>query len=184
MSWWDGFVAASRRLDGEEATLQEAKPEEPTGGSAEDPDLTLVSVVQHAESEYSDALLILDPAIASAAASPYEDVHRVAMNLKAMAELARRRQEGKLGMSLRDAFGEAGIDYRGGIAPTTSKRQRQQYFATLPSGETVECHEHIVLGSSYDPRYCLRIYFTSRAPGEPRFVLAHVGRHFEVLSTT
>ena len=150
----------------------------------EQADVTLTAVVQHAETEYADALLVLDSAIASAEESPYEDVHRVAANLKAMAELARRRQEGRLGMSLRDAFAEAGMDYRGGIAPSTSKRQRQQYVADLPGGETVECHEHLVLGTSYDPRHCLRIYFTSRAPGEPRFVIAHVGRHFDVITTT
>ncbi len=79
---------------------------------------------------------------------------------------------------------EAGVEYRGGMSPSTSKRLRQQYDATLPNGQVVECCEHIVLGDSYDPRYCLRIYFTSRAPGEPRFVIAHVGRHHEVMTTT
>jgi hypothetical protein len=41
-----------------------------------------------------------------------------------------------------------------------------------------------VLGSSYDPRRCLRIYFTSRALLEARFVIGHVGRHFDVLTTS
>jgi hypothetical protein len=151
----------------------------------EAPDLTLVSVVQHAATEYADALLVLDSTLASAMESPYEDVHRVSMHLRAMAEIARRRQEGRLGMSLRDAFAEAGVDYRGGIARSTSKRHRLQYVATLPDGRSVECFEHIALGAgSYDPRYVMRIYFTSRAPAEPRFVVAHVGRHFDVMTTT
>lgn len=79
------------------------------------------TVVRHAEAEHADALLIL-----------------------AMAELARRRQEGRLGMSLRDAFAEAGVDCRGGIAESTSRRLR----------------------------------------AEPRFVIAHVGRHLEAMTTT
>lgn len=41
-----------------------------------------------------------------------------------------------------------------------------------------------LLGNSYDPRYCLRVYFTSRASMEPRFVIGHVGRHFDVASTS
>jgi hypothetical protein len=47
-----------------------------------------------------------------------------------------------------------------------------------------DCVEHLALGDSYDPRYCLRIYFTSRAPAETRFVIGHVGRHFDVKTTT
>jgi hypothetical protein len=41
-----------------------------------------------------------------------------------------------------------------------------------------------VLGNTYDPRRCLRIYFSSRVPNERRFVLGHVGRHLTVLSST
>jgi hypothetical protein len=47
-----------------------------------------------------------------------------------------------------------------------------------------EGEEHIVLGNTYNPRRCLRIYFSSRVPGEARFVIGHVGRHFEVLTST
>jgi hypothetical protein len=191
-------AGVERRLGQFERLLREHFTPGPEGGRAapdrtdeeeradeqeEDSGLSLVSVVQHAESEYADAMLVLESAIASAASSPYEDVHRVAVYLKEMAGIARRRQDGRLKMSLRDAFGEAGMEYRGHIATSTSKKQRQQYLATLPDGGTVECHEHVVLGSSYDPRYCLRIYFTSRAPQEPRFVIAHVGRHFDVMTT-
>lgn len=101
-----------------------------------------------------------------------------------MADIARRRQAGALGKSLKDAFREMGIDYRGGIASTTSARLLQQYHVVGPGGATYDCPEHIVVGTSYDPRFCLRIYFTSRAALEPRFVIGHVGRHFEVASTT
>jgi hypothetical protein len=48
----------------------------------------------------------------------------------------------------------------------------------------VQCHEHIVVGSSYDPRYCLRIYFSSRSPEDARFIIGHVGRHLDVKTTT
>ena len=100
-----------------------------------------------------------------------------------MATVARRRQEGTLGTSLKEGFRDLGIEYRGGISPTTSEKHRQQYEVRA-QGQTFDCHEHIVLGNSYDPKYCLRVYFTSRAPMEPRFVIGHVGRHFDVKSTT
>jgi hypothetical protein len=192
-------ASIERRLGQFERAIRElATGDQPPGADPEGPveeeekvleaeeedEFTLVSVLQAAASEFPEDLLVLDSAIASAEDSPFEDVLRVSTNLKAMAELARRRQEGRLGMSLRDAFGEAGVEYRGGISRSTSKRLRQQYQATLPNGRMVDCHEHIVLGNSYDPRFCLRIYFTSRAPGESRFVIAHVGRHLEVKTTT
>jgi len=144
---------------------------------------TLVSVVQNAESEYGNDLLILDSAVKSAAESPYEDVERVALYLKVMADLARRRQEGRLDTALREAFSEAGIDYRGFISSNTSRQMREQYKAKLPNGREVECAEHIALGNSRDPRYCLRIYFTSKVDDEPRFVIAHIGKHFEIKRT-
>lgn len=66
----------------------------------------------------------------------------------------------------------------------TSARLLQQYNVIGPGGVAYDCWEHIVLGTSYDPRFCLRIYFTTRAPLEPRFVIGHVGRHLEVESTS
>jgi hypothetical protein len=101
-----------------------------------------------------------------------------------MAELARRRQQGSLGMPVRQAFRDYGIDYRSTVSEATSGKQRIQYRRSDDRGHSFECLEHIVLGSTYDPRYCLRIYFTTRAPLEQRFVIGHVGRHFEVMTTT
>lgn len=64
------------------------------------------------------------------------------------------------------------------------KRVRTRTRIGGPGGAEYESNEHIVLGSSYDPRHCLRIYFTSRAPVEPRLVIGHVGRHFKVMTST
>lgn len=169
--------------DGEQAGAEapgQARSGEEIAGDAE---ITVEEVVREATVSHGDALLILDPAIAAAEESPYEDVTRVAAVLDAMALVSRRRQAGTLGTGLREAFRDLGVDYRRGIADSTSERHRRQYQVELPGGEVVEAHEHIALGNSYDPRYCLRIYFTSRVPAEPRFVVAHVGRHFEVQST-
>ena len=188
-----GGNALERRLDGIEALLRPAEPEqtsdvEETGEV--DPELlderapTLVDVVRHAGTEYSDALLVLESAESTAADSPYKDADRVAAVLQAMAYVARRRQEGALDSGLRSAFLELGVDYRSGIAESTSEKLRRQYLFTGPDGSVHECHEHIALGAAHDPRHCLRIYFTSRAPSEPRFVVGHVGRHLTVLSSS
>ncbi len=146
--------------------------------------LTVADVVRDMAGTHDDALLFLDSAHASAAESPYEDPERVRAVLEAMARVARRRRDGALGTSLRDAFSDLGIDYRGAIARSTPERLRQQYRFRIPDGDVVEAVEHIALGNTYDPRRCVRIYFSSRVPGEARFVVGHVGRHFEVITST
>lgn len=191
-------TALERRIGGLEHLLErhlsrgemeEAVPEVRTGPPAEPEDdetesLSLMDVLRQAATAHSDALLVLDAAERSAAESPYEDIDRLAVILDAMAGIARRRQEGALGTSLKEAFRDLGIDYRGGISSGTSERHRQQYLARGAGGAAYDCREHIALGASYDPRHCLRIYFTSRAPLEPRFVIGHVGRHLDVATTS
>lgn len=164
------------RLDQQEGT--------PVSEAEDEGALQLEDVVREAAETHSDALVFLDSAYDSAAESPYEDPERVRAILDAMARVSRQRRDGVLGTSLREAFGDLGIDYRGAIARSTPDRLRQQYRFVHPDGELVEAEEHIALGRTYDPRRCLRVYFSSRVPNEPRFVIGHVGRHFEVRSST
>jgi len=144
----------------------------------------LVHVVQAAAEIHANALVFLDSAYTSAAESPYEDPERVRAIFDAMARIALRRRDGILGTSLREAFSDLGIDYRAAIARNTPARLREQYRFLLPGGERIEAEEHIALGGTYDPRRCLRVYFSSRVPNEPRFAIAHVGRHFDVKTST
>lgn len=189
-------TAIERRLASLEDILERAFPEglpdtdepeaeavEETAGEPEEGEPSLVAVVHDAAQAHPDALVFLDSATTSAADSPYEDPERVRAILDAMARVSRRRRDGLLGTSLRDAFADLGIDYRGAIARSTSARLREQY-RFRHGRDLVEAEEHIVLGNTYDPRRCLRIYFSSRVPNEPRFVIGHVGRHFQVKSTT
>lgn len=191
-------TALERRIGSLERLLAGAQPPQPEPDTEEEGDatlaaaeyddederITLVDVLRQAADAHGETLLFLDAAERSAADSPYEDVDRIAVVLDAMADVARRRQAGALGVSLREAFREMSIDYRGAISSTTSDKHRQQYLVHGGDGQFYDCREHIVLGTAYDPRYCLRIYFTSRAAVEPRFVIGHVGRHFDVATTT
>jgi hypothetical protein len=182
--------AVERRLGGIEALLRPEVDDQPVpeaqGQTEDEADSgpTLVDAVRQAGSEYGDALLVLESAETTAAESPYADVDRLGAVLQAMAYVARRRQEGGLDGGLRAAFQELGIDYRSGVAKTTPEKLRRQYRFTGPDGREYDCPEHIALGATYDPKHCLRIYFTSRALSEPRFVIGHVGRHLTVITST
>ncbi|GEM_PF-1343263 len=167
-----------------DAVQPSAAPELQAEPDVDEDAISLVEVVRQAAASYPETLLVLESAESSAADSPYLERDRVAQVLDIMAEVADRRRGGALGSSLREVFRAYGVEYRGGIASSTSEKQKRQYAGKGPDGTEYECHEHIVLGSGYDPRYCFRIYFTSRAPLEPRFVVAHAGRHHDVKSST
>ncbi|MGV3710379.1 MAG: hypothetical protein ACO1Q7_16215 [Gemmatimonas sp.] len=192
-----GSSAADRRMQSLEQSvksvvtmLREGAPtvtspsHEPIEDVPDDERIALIDVVRQAAASHPETLLILEAAEHATVESPYVEAERLAQLLEIMAEIADRRRSGALSKSLREVFKEYGVEYRGGIAPSTSEKMRRQYVNRGPDGTEYECHEHIVLGSGYDPRYCLRVYFTTRAPLEPRFVIGHIGRHLDVKSTT
>jgi hypothetical protein len=78
----------------------------------------------------------------------------------------------------------ARISWCRGIASSTPERLRKQYLYHLEGGEGVECFEHIAPGATCNPRRCLRICFSSKLVTDSRFAIGHVGRHFEVMSST
>lgn len=144
---------------------------------------TVLEALEYAQMMFEDDLLILPSAFESAADCLYQRPGEILRALQAMTEIGRRRRKaGSIGKGLREAFREIGLDYRHGISETSSKRMREQY--RFNSAEIdYECEEHLCFGSSFDPAECARIYFTSRAEGEDRFVVGHVGRHLDVIST-
>ncbi len=144
---------------------------------------TVLEAVEHAESMFGDYLRVLPSAYSSAEASPYRRPGQILAALKALADIASARRQGPLGRNLRDVFTERGLDYRAGITDNTPPRLRQQYEFS-DEGNSYTCEEHICFGTSYDPADCARIYFSSRLEGEGRLIIGHVGRHFEVQSTT
>jgi hypothetical protein len=140
----------------------------------------LARVVERAQAKWVNSMLVLDHAISAAGESPYEDVDEVEQVLDVMGQVAQRRMERPLGKGLRDVFRDYGLTYVPHVADVTPGDLQAQYRFTGPDGETYVCHEHIKLGTSMDARRCLRIYFTSRAEYDPRLVVGHVGRHFEL----
>jgi hypothetical protein len=146
-----GTAALDRRLASLERLLAahlapppSAEVAEPTVAApderepAESP-AALQDVVRQSGEQDADALVFLEEAERSALDSPYEDPERVRAILDAMALVARRRQEGKLGRSLKDSFRELGVEYRGGIAEGTSQGLREQYRFRGPRGEEIRC---------------------------------------------
>jgi TolA-binding protein len=159
-----------------------------TGETPEEPDLvdfgptTVAEAVELAQELFADQLLILDSALDTAAQSPYRRIDELARVLTVIADVSGRLRQGPLGRSLREEFSGKGVDYRQGIAASSSRRIRDQ-FRFSQGGRTWVCEEHVALGgATYSPADCLRIYFASSA-GEG-IVIGHVGRHLDTDRTT
>lgn len=143
----------------------------------------VTDAVEQAKELFEDELLILDDAVASAEDSPYLSPEDAARGLAAIAEVSRRMQSGRLGRPIQEVFAQLGMDYAGGLSATTAKKVRQQYTYSH-EGVDYACEEHLCFGTSYDPAHCLRIYFSTKQRPNGRVVVAHVGRHKDVMSTT
>ncbi|MDB4909137.1 MAG: hypothetical protein JWO05_3921 [Gemmatimonadetes bacterium] len=140
--------------------------------------------VEQAAALYGAHLLVLATAGESAQQSPFARPREVLNALRMLSEVAALVNEVALGRPLREEFAARGLDYRGGIARTTSKKLRRQYLFTDGEFE-YPCEEHLCLGSgSYDPADCLRIYINTKLRPGGRFVVGHVGRHLDVISTS
>jgi regulator of replication initiation timing len=139
--------------------------------------------VEIAGEMFDDGLLVLPSAAEAAAKSPYRFPQRVLETLQILADAARLRAGGNVDMPLKEVFRQKNVDYRAGIAGSTSDRHRSQYEFSY-GGQTYVCEEHVCLGGGYDPASNLRIYFTTRHKGEGRFVVGYVGRHLEGRSSS
>jgi hypothetical protein len=140
--------------------------------------------VEVAQAALGDRLYILPSALAAADDSPFQDPAAIYQALHHLAALSARMAAGPLGKSVKAALQELGIDYSPGIAPTTPKRLRQQFKFTA-DGILYICEEHLRIGSSsYDPKECARIYFTTSQLSGTRIVVGYVGRHLDVISTS
>jgi hypothetical protein len=101
-----------------------------------------------------------------------------------MARVARRRRDGVLGTSLREAFGDLGIDYRAAIASSTPGRLREQYRFARNTGELVERKSTsyseipVIRGGACESTSPPAVR-TSRGSS-----FGHVGRHFHLQSST
>ena len=145
---------------------------------------TVLEAVEFAREVFSEMVRILPSAVEAAAESPYTRPEEVWRALRAIEAIGTKLSAGPLGQNPKDAFQALGFDYSPGLASTTPRRIRDQY-RFREGGEEFQCEEHLRLGGgAYDPRNCLRIYFSTEPNSSPAIVIGHVGRHLDVISTT
>lgn len=179
---------AARTLRYRLSQVAQAAGATPAATVGELPELTPGSVleaVELAQVAYEEELRILSTAVEAAADSPYARPGEISHALGVLARLARTLREGPLGKNLKDWFlreGE-GLQYRPGISANSSAAIRAQHVFS-DGEERFVCEEHLRFGTSYDPAWCARIYFTSKPDGSGRIVVGHVGRHLDTPKTS
>ncbi len=156
--------------------------------SDEEPDREPASEDAETDSDFSDVLSavkratdnfqglrFLPSAFESAGRSPYQRPEDVYSAFSTLNELSEARVHGPLGMALEDWLLERNIRYSPHQSQTTRERYADQY--TFPEGEHKwDMQEHLIFGSSFDPRHCLRIHFAWDEQAK-QHVIGWVGRH-------
>ncbi len=137
-------------------------------------------VVQNAQSEFSEDIHFLDSALPSAEQSPYlhvDRVHRIFQGMSKIRKLRIRAQDvgAGAGKSLAESFANLGITYAAHESEATKNAYKNEYTVEH-DGKTEWIDQHIKLGTSFDERDCLRIYFFICAKTN-KFIVAHVGKH-------
>lgn len=143
---------------------------------------SLADAVEFAQAAFEDDLRVLDTAVKSARQSTFQRPDEVYNALRELATVSGRAREKPLGKNLKDVFAELGLTYKAGITASSSKAIRDQH-RFVDGSETFECTEHLVFGTAYDKTLCARIYFTTEADGQGRWVVGHVGEHLDTPRT-
>ena len=126
---------------------------------------------------FSDRLVVLPKAYATAEDSPYENVNEVFYALSALALdwfdlMSSNRSEGDIIQIFRS---RSGFEYAAHESDVTTGMYESEYTALFENRKTVFTR-HIKLGWGFDPKTCLRIHF-EYFPDRKRIVIARCGVH-------
>lgn len=178
---------ARRELDLREQAIKElsaqlarsaggADADEPGRSSADEPR----SVLQAAEraAAQAKALRYAPSALQSAADSPFKRPAAILEALEALDVLAvEHRSPDGIGMGLADRARELGLDFSGGLAPTTLGRNARHYTFTY-EGRALTMGPHARVGRGRGAGLTARIYLAVDDAGDvPQLVVGHIGRH-------
>ncbi len=154
----------------------------------EPPPKDLSEALRRVQIDFAGPLVIHERALQSAAVSPYRDVVQAWQALQLLGRYATERQMAEL---LGERFSGArqwfkdhqeeapGVDYaakEGQIAGTKYREERTVIFEGVP----LFAEQHLCLGDSFDPQYCLRIHFATH---KDQVVVAWCGRHLRNAKT-
>jgi hypothetical protein len=150
-----------------------------SGESQDSPELLPVSIVEALDRvgiDYGDALVILEAARESAAASPYSNVAKFYAALQAVGEVARMYREQTLLRGFEAAFEERGLEL-GAVSKTALGKYPNEYERSY-EGRKIALGPHLKLGSGTSAGNLARVYWWVDEPTR-RLVIGHVGRHLK-----
>jgi hypothetical protein len=149
----------------------------------EDETPTVLSVLLEVAEMFADVLVVHPKAIQSASESVFDDVAALRHALTTLGTLGRTAQATPLVGGLYAAFRAHGVAYASGMSESSSEKILRQFRRTW-NGVVYECAEHLSLGTSYDPRHCLRVHLSWKArTADGRILIGHCGRHLDTMTS-
>ena len=172
--------ALRKELEARDARIRELERNPPA--AVEPPPADLPAALRRAEKEFAGTLVVHARAYESAQKSPYKDVDRAWQALQLLGRCAAERRVAMLtgervtGPSqwFKEHKDEAPwLEYAAKESQITGSMYKEERTVTH-EGVPLFAEQHLCVGDSFDPQYCLRVHF---APAGDTFVVAHCGRH-------
>lgn len=138
------------------------------------PDTTLEAVQRAAKDADDNAIVYLDAAYDSAAASSFSQPERALATLMALNDAAAAYHHDRLDGGFIEFFRQRGLRFAPRVSDIAANKWAHEYQVPGPDG-TVELSPHLKLGSG-PPDRCLRIYWSVDEDNR-RLLVGHVGRH-------
>ncbi len=169
-----------KELEARDARIRELERNPPP--VVEPPPADLTEALRRVQIDFAGPLHIHGRAFESAEASPYRDVSQAWEALQLLGRYATERQLAELlGERFAGAkqwFGDhrdevSGMEYVSRESETVRGMYREER-TVVHEGTPLFAEQHLCLGDSFDPQYCLRIHFASSGD---KVVVAWCGRH-------
>jgi len=178
--------ALLKEVEARDARIRELERNPPA--VVEPPPADLEEALRRVQIDFAGPLVIHDRAFESAKASPFRDVAQAWEALKLLGGYATERQLAELlgqkFVGARRWFEDhredvSGVEYAAKESDTVRGMFREER-TVIHEGVPLFAEQHLRLGDSFDPRYCLRIHF---APFHDKVVVAWCGRHLRNTKT-
>ena len=152
------------------------------GVAVQPPPADLAAALRRAEKEFAGTLVVHARAYESAQKSPYKDVDRAWQALRLLGRCAAERRAAMMtdqrvtspSRWFKEHKDEAPwLEYAAKESQITGTMHEEERTVTH-EGAPLFTEQHLCVGDSFDPQYCLRIHF---ALAGGTFVVAHCRRH-------
>lgn len=186
VQYWSGLAKALHKAKDERMAPRHVEriqtPDEHPQAPPDTPRQWSLREIDVWASQNAHRIIILPRAVSATKRSTYESPEVLYACLELLAEEYRLVKTGQADRNaFKDKADALGIAVGGSVDPTRAGMAGDQYFVRW-GGARRFLEQHLTKGSSRDPRYCLRIYFTY-SEADQKVIVGSMPAHLDNAST-